>query len=490
VSGDISGIAIDLKRRAARGSVVLLASQSVRFVLQFVSIVALGRLLLPSDFGLIAMVAPVTAFIATFKDLGLTQAVVQRQQISQDQLTTLFWISVSFSVILMICTYLAAPVVGWFYNEPRTIWLMIAFGGQLIFSGTAALHMALLNRAMRYQALALVEIAALAVGVVAGIVTAWLTHSYWALVVASAVTSACTAAIAWTVSGWCPGTPRRGADVAAMLRFGGNLTGFNIVNFFARNLDNILIGKAWGTSDLGLYDRAYKLLLFPLSQISYPISRIATPVLSRLVLEPDRYRRAYLQMIGQVLLLVTPGVVCLVVLADQVVFLLLGPRWEGVVPIFQWLGVGALVAPIGQSTGWLFISQDRTGEMFRWGLVSSTLFVASFVVGLPYGPVGVAACYILVGYFIQAPIIFWAATRKGPVTLADLGKTTALFAVASVNSALAIYAIERGLSVDPIVSVAICLPVSYGISLMSLGLLPAGRQVLRQSLGMIRSILS
>lgn len=472
----------DLKRRSVQGALALLAGQGGKMILQFVSLAILGRLLRPADFGLVAMVAPVVAFVALFNDLGLTQATVQRDRISDRQMSALFWITVAFSGTLALTTLGAAPMVGWFYGDPRTVPVTIVFGGLLIFNGLSAQHVALLNRRMRFEALALLELGAMAAGVATGIGAAWLTRSYWSLVAAQGVTSAATAVLAWTLSGWRPQLPRRAEGVRELLRFGGNLTGSNVVNFFARNLDNILIGKVWGDQSLGTYDRAYKLLMLPLNQISYPLMRIAIPILSRLVDEPARYRRAYLQMIEKILFVAVPGIALLVIMAPKVVLLLLGPQWGDVVPVFYWLGAGSLVGLIGNSTGWLFISQNRTSEMLRWGIVSSLIIVASFLIGLPFGPVGVAACYVAAASLIQGPLLCWAVTRKGPVQFVDIARTTATFSAAAIASCIAIHFVGRAADAiegaNDVLTLVVCLPFSYAAAAATLAVTPAGRKIL------------
>jgi PST family polysaccharide transporter len=478
------------KRKLVHGAAVMLAGQGAKFVLQLGALTALGRLLRPDDFGLVAMVAPVSVFIALFNDLGLSQATVQRKEISPAQMTALFWLNLAVSCVLALGTFFVAPAIGQFYGDPRTADLMVAYGGLLIFGGLSAQHIAFLNRQLRFEMIAALDVGALLAGVAAGITVAWFTHSYWALVAMQGVTSAVTAALAWAVSGWRPQLPRRAEDVGQLVRFGANLTGFNIINFFARNLDDILIGKVWGAHGLGLYSQAYKLLMLPLYQISYPISRIAVPVLSRLAQEPGRYRSAYLQMIEKVLLVTMPGMVLLIVMADKVVLLLLGPQWDGVVPIFHWLGASALVGTIGNSTGWLFISQNRTGEMLRWGVVGSALIVGSFVVGLPYGPVGVAASYVLVGCLVHGPLLCWAVTRRGPIRLADIARTTLTFAISAVASAGAIYGVRHvvgGLvDSDPLVILVACAPLSYAVSLAVLTVLPTERNALTDAFEIVQ----
>src|SRR5438046_8051456 len=118
-----------------------------------------------------------------------------------------------------------------------------------------------------------------------------------------------TVAGVWTACKWRPGLPTRGAGVRSMLAYGGNLTGFNVMTFFARNTDNALIGKFWGAYQLGVYSRAYQLLLMPMSQINNPLVAVAVPALSRLTDSPERYRAAYLKIVEKIAMITMPGIV-------------------------------------------------------------------------------------------------------------------------------------------------------------------------------------
>jgi PST family polysaccharide transporter len=209
-----------------------------------------------------------------------------------------------------------------------------------------------------------------------------------------------------------------------MIRFGVFLTGFNFVNYFARNADNVLIGWWWGASPLGLYSRAYALLTLPIRQINGPISAAAIPALSRLQDDPARYARFYVRGVSLSTLLAMPGVAFMFVAADDLVALILGAQWAGTVPIFRVLAVAALMQVVSNSQGWLYVSGGRTKAMFAWGLVSAPLFVLGFALGLPWGPVGVAWSMVITQGVLFVPGL-WLATRAmsaGPLqVLAGVG---------------------------------------------------------------------
>ena len=184
------------------------------------------------------------------------------------------------------------------------------------------------------------------------------------------------------------------------------------------------------------YDRAYRLLLFPLQQLNNPLGRVMLPLLSRLRDEPDRYRKAYEDCISLLMTVSQPGLVFLVVNAEEVFALLFGPRWLPAASIFRWLGVVGLVQVMSTTGGWLFMSQGRGGEYFRNGVINACIMVAAFVVGLPWGALGVAIAYTFSVYALNAPISWWNVGRHGPVSTRDLVRVAAPHGLASAVAAV------------------------------------------------------
>lgn len=414
----------DLKGRSVRGGAVTMAAQGAKFALQIGSTAVLARLLTPADFGLIAMVTAVAGFVAMFKEAGLSMATIQREHITHAQVSTLFWINVALSLAVTLAIAALAPAIVWFYGEPRLFTITLALAATFIFGGLTVQHQALLRRQMKFTALATIEILSTATGIATAIFMAWKGFGYWSLVGLNAGTTLSNCALVWTISTWRPGLPRRGAGVRPMLLFGGNLTGFGFVNYFTRNADNILIGWWWGGEALGLYTKAYGLLMMPLRQINGPLTSVVLPALSRLASDPYRYQRYYIRVLSVLLMVTTPAIVFLIVTSDLIVSIVLGEQWLGASRIFMWLGLAGLVQPLTSTNGWLFISQGRTNEMFRWGCFSSLLTVGIFVLCTPFGVEAVAAGYALSGFFVFTPLLLWYVTRSGPVSLAMLCKAT------------------------------------------------------------------
>lgn len=467
----------DLGSRTARGGVLIAASQGIKFCIGLGGTVILARLLTPVDFGLIGMVAIVFNFVSMFQYLGLSTATIKWSDLNHQQVSTLFWLNVALSVAIMLVTVGSAPVVAWFYKEPRLLWITAGYAVSILFAGLYIQHEAILSRQMRFAAIAVIEIAGLSIGLIAAVVAAWCGAAYWSLVLNQLVMTLVTVAGVWIACKWRPGLPSRRAGIRSMLAYGGNLTGFNVATFFARNLDNALIGKFWGAYQLGVYARAYQMLFMPIQQINAPLVAVVVPALSRLADSPERYRTAYLRILEKIAMITMPGVAFMIATSDWLVLFLLGPHWHEAGRIFALLGLAAIIQPVTRTVLWLFTTQGRAREIFKWGVMGGIIAVVSIVAGLPWGATGVATSYAVADLCISTPLLFWYVGRRGPVRTRDLYRTIAPAACASVCSLFVLLVCHQWLEVFPqtimrlVIAFGITMIVSFGV----LAAIPAGR---------------
>ncbi len=469
----------ELGRRSARGGAVTVTAQTGMFLMNAVSARVLARLLTPQDYGLIGMVAVVTGFVAMFKDMGLSIATVQKEEINDEQISTLFWLNVTLSFGVMLITVAISHAVAWFYGEPRLTLITIGYAVVLLIGGLTAQHQALVRRQMRFNTLAILEVASLVAGIVTAVIMAWYGARYWALVGSSIAQTLTYAVGIWTVCNWRPSWPARNSGVRSMVAFGSNLTGFQIITHFARNLDNMLIGRFWGSWQLGLYAKAYQLLLLPIDQINTPIAAVAIPTLSRLTDSPERYRQAYLRILQKVAILTMPIMAFMIACSDWIVRVVLGPQWIATSRIFALLGIVGLVQPVCNTTGWLFMSQGRTRHMFQWGTIGGSIMIVAIIAGLPWGAVGVAASYSLVSLLFVTPLLFWFVSRQGPVRATDFYRTCAPIAVASLSVLAAIMSLRQWTSITrPVSGLLVSFALAVVAASVTLCLTPDGRAVL------------
>ncbi len=233
-------------------------------------------------------------------------------------------------------------------------------------------------------------------------------HATGRLVAMMAATAAADATLVWLLCPWLPGLPRRGTGVRPMLAFGGNLTGFSVITYCAGSADRMLIGWYWGAAAVGVYSRAFSLLVLPLGQLLAPVLAVATPAMSRLQNAPQQWADYYLRALRGVTFFTAPLSVFLFVFADDAIALALGPQWQGAVVIFRLLTISALALPLSSFTRVIFTSLGRGRRFFVWGAILSPVVVASILVGLPFGPAGVAACYAVTMVAVTWPCLAYA----------------------------------------------------------------------------------
>jgi O-antigen/teichoic acid export membrane protein len=410
----------DLKGRSVRGGLATVAGQAAQFVLQMSSAIALARLLTPADFGLVAMVTSVSALARVVADGGLSWATIQRDEINHDQVSTLFWVNVVIGLLLMLLVVALGPVLAWFYGDPRLTRIAIVASLTFPLGGLMAQHDALLKRQMRYKSVAIRDVVSYAVGVSAGLAFAWRGASYWALLALTLGTNITQVIFSWILLPWVPSWPTGRTPVLSLLTFGRNLVGYNFMSQLTRSADSILIGWVWGPNSLGLYSRAYNLMMLPWRQINAPLDGVAVSSLSR-INDPEHYARYYLRTVNLMMWMSAPLIGILFVGSRPIVRLILGEQWVDAAVVFRVLAISAMFQPLYYTVTWLFISRARTDLLLKLGLFTSPLIVSSFLIGVPFGIIGVALSYSIC-LLLSLPFIFKVAFKGTTLTLHRLGK--------------------------------------------------------------------
>ncbi|HEV7395968.1 MAG TPA: lipopolysaccharide biosynthesis protein [Pyrinomonadaceae bacterium] len=478
--------------RTARGGLVTMVAHGFKFAVSIIATAILARLLSPQDYGLIGMVGVATQFVAMFKDMGLSLATIQKSEINYDQISTLFWVNVSISTAIMVLMMLVAPAVSWFFGEPRLTNIAIVTALGFLIGGLAVQHEALLRRQMRFFVLSAITFISIVAGYAVGIVMARAGFHYWALVFSQLTLLATNTVCVWVACRWRPGRPKRNSGVKAMLKFGGDVTGYSVINYFSRNTDNLLIGRFGGAQSLGLYNKAIQLLGLPTDQINEPLFSVAIPALSRLKDSPERYREAYLRIMEKVIMLTMPVVALMLVASDWLVLLVLGPQWVEAAPILVFMCMAGIFNPVMNTGGWLLVTQGRTREMLYWSAINAPLAIIPIIIGLRWGPAGVAASYSIARLLVANPLQFWFIGRKGPVKTADFYKLLAPF-VCAVGVAMLACLLFRKFTVinSALVGFVASAIIIGAVTLLVLCLLPRGRSALldlKTSLRLLRPV--
>jgi O-antigen/teichoic acid export membrane protein len=404
---DTANEPVSLKVRALRGGIARLCGQAANFALRLVLMVVLARLLSPRDFGLMAMVTVVTGFFELFTSAGLSTATIQKAAVTNQQISTLFWINIVVGIVLGALCLLTAPILAKFFHEPRVFRITVVMSLGFLINAAGVQHGALLSRQLRYLTLTIIEVTALLISLAAGIGMALADFGYWALVgSALALTTAITVGV-WLASGWIPGMPRWDEQIRSMLRFGGIVTINSIVVYCAYNLEKVLLGRFWGPSPLGIYGRAYQIVNLPTSNINATVGSVAFSVLSRLQHDAVRYKRYFLKSYSMIAGLTIPITIFSALHADDIVLVVLGAKWIEAGPVLQLLAPTVLVFGLINPMGWFLASLGLQVRSLILALIIAPLVLTACFIGLPYGPTGVAFAYSTALLLWLIPQLVW-----------------------------------------------------------------------------------
>jgi len=353
------------------------------------------------------MATAVTGVFGLFKDAGLSMVTIQRSTISNEQVSTLFWLNILVGTLLTALCLAVAPLLVTFYHEPRLFWVTVVLATGFLLNAAGVQHSALLQRDMRFGVLSAIEIVSQAVSVLVGIGLAMHGFGYWALVGSAVVFPAISTLGVWVISAWVPGIPHWGVDSGRMIRFGGMTTLNSLIMYVSYNLEKVLLGRFWGAEALGVYGRAFQLISMPSENLNQATGSVLFTALSRLQDDPDRLRKYFLSSFCVMLSLTLPATIACALFADDIIMLALGPKWKDAVIIFQLLAPTILILALINPTYWLLISIGRAGRSLKIALVLGPLVIGAYVMGLPYGPRGVAFAYSAVLVLWLVPHMAW-----------------------------------------------------------------------------------
>ncbi len=467
----------NIGHRAISGGFITFGAQGAKLILNFAAAAILARLLGPRDFGLVGMVLGVTAVVGVFKELGLSTATVQRDTITQQQVSNLFWINVAFSGLLgLICAGLA-PLTAWFYHDHRVMGIMLALSITFLLTGSTVQHQALLSRQMRFQALAVIDVISITIGYFSACILAWVGAGYWALVIQQVAIAGCALPMTWVISRWRPHLPSRNSGVRPLISFGAHLSVADFVARFSESSDSILLGRFYGAEPLGLYSRAQVLLGRPIQQVLTPINSVLIPVLSRLQSDPERYRRNYMQAYGGLALIVFSFSGLCVALASPIVLVVLGPKWAGVIPLVIGFALVAVSGPLSLICAWIYESQGRGSDQLRNHTIAGVITIASYIIGLHWGPVGIIMSLAIISLCIRQPIIYHIAGRSGPIRTRDLWagflSHVPCWGAVFLPAWLSYKAMRH---TSPLIQLIVCVPVGLVVGVFLMLLIPSPRR--------------
>jgi O-antigen/teichoic acid export membrane protein len=437
-----------LARRTVRNAGVTVFAQASVFAIQLLGTVVLARLLTPSDFGIVTMVTTFSLLLASFGLAGFTEAILQADTLTESQTSNLFWITLSGGLILSLGFGAAGSLLARFYSNPQITKAAIGFALVIFFSVAPVIHLALLKRAMLFGQASVLDIVSRVAYVIVAILCSLLGWGYWALITGSIAQQVVSCIGAWLLCSWIPKLPQRERGTGKMVSYALSVYGRFTLNYFTGNTDNLLVGWRLGAVALGFYKKAFDLFILPSCQLLAPILAVVVTTLSRKNKDLQEYKRYFLAGLGIVAFLGMAISASLTLTGRDVVRCLLGSQWGESGRIFVYFAPGIGLMLVYQTTSWIHLSMGTTARWLRWTVIELALTATLFLVGLHWGPAGVAGAWTTSYCVLMIPGFVYALRPiKLPMTL--ILSTVWRYAVAATVAAVICARTLRHLPMPP-----------------------------------------
>lgn len=393
-----------LKQQAVNSVKWTTISTGIGSFMQLIQVVVLTRFLDKEDFGLMAMALFVIGISKIFIDMGVSNALIYKQQVNKYQLSSLFWLNILLGIAIFLIVIFLSPFIADFYETPDLIgvidWVAVSF---LIIPWGQQFE-ALLRKNLRFKILAIQDITGKTAGLIVAIVLAVMGYGVYALVFANLVTSI-VFVLVQSIVGYKDYRPQflfslRSLKGKGFFSFGLFQMGGNVVNYFGANFDTILIGKLLGMEALGLYNIAKILASKPFQVINPVITKVAFPVFSKIQDDTPKLKVAYLKCVHLLTSANAPVYIVMILFAYPIIHIFFGPEWQAAAPILQLLCISFLCSSIGNPMGSLQLAKGRADMGFYWNLVLLLVVPLTIWLGSFHGLIGVALYLALLKVFI------------------------------------------------------------------------------------------
>lgn len=403
-----------IKGKMLKGSVVTISVQGTKLIVQILSIAVLGRLMSAEDFGIVGMVMAFTVFMTRFRDMGLGVAIVQKDDVQKRELSGVLQLSMCVGVVLLVICILASPFLVAFYDEERVRYVVMLAGVVLLFGAPSVVPIGIMRRNLQFAHVAFLDLGSYVLGIAFSILMAWRGFGFWSPIAGNVVAAMSLLVVSWMMLGRNrPAIFVRGCmrDAWSLAKRGASLTSVELLNYFGLNLDKILLGRYAGPMALGHYTRAYALSIQPATQVLSPIGAVIIPSLSRLRNDKQAYMRFFERLYSITLLLSVPLATAIILLSDDLFYLLMGPGWGDAAKIAGWLGIMLFTKPCASVIYWMFLTQDKNPLLIKWSAWNALINIITFIVSVQYGVYALAASYALAGLVVRNPLAFFFTGR-------------------------------------------------------------------------------
>ncbi|PQO43896.1 lipopolysaccharide biosynthesis protein [Blastopirellula marina] len=469
-----------LKRDSMIGGVAALLGQVCKFILRLATVVVLARFLSPEDYGLIAIVTAITSILVVFRDAGLSMATIQKPEVNQVELSSMHWLNVSFGFLTFVGVSLFSPLLAWMYERPEVFWLFPCYGFLGFVGSFATQRSAIMQRELRFPALAKCDVLSQFAGVVTGIISAAYGLGFWSLVIMEGVSTVARNLLLLSMDPWRPSFLYSHKEAKPLLRFGFSVMCSNALLAFSRGIDALTIGQFYGLATVGLFNRAQSLMNTPMNQMIAPVMSVARSAIFRVSDDRSAFESAVIKISRHLFFLTSIIAISAIGLAPIIVVCLLGPEWNDCTPMFRVLAMFAVVEPVSGLMLNVLISKGDSGALLRWRIFSITIIILGLIIGIQWGALGMVTTYATSGILIRAPLLLIYSCKKSGISLATYWKRVAPTLLSATVALVVSYGLAFATDNQNYLQLVFNWAISLSIFILAHVLLPDGIAVLAE----------
>lgn len=404
-----------LKKQALGGVKWTTASMLLVTAVQFAQTAILARFLDPADFGLMAVVMVVIGFSQAFQDMGISNAIIQRQKISHTQLSSLYWLNIASGVVLGLLILVISPLVTEFYDEPRIAGLMAILSSVFVLVAIGSQYRVLCQKEMDFRTMEIINVIAAITSLAISIPLA--VHGFGVMTLVVAMLS--QAGVGSALFLWVglrryykPSLVYRHSELRGLYGFGLYQMGERSINYISANVDKLLIGKYVGINGTGFYNLAWQFIIFPLAKINPIVNKVAFPVYSKVQDDPAALDRYYTFNVKVLSIVTMPLLAFLAFFPKEVVRIVFGEGWNDTAEILPAFALIGILKAMGNPGGAIILALGRAEVGFWWNIIWVLSIVIGLSIGLVIAPSTYTAVYVLLGLSLTIGMLWHVLIAK------------------------------------------------------------------------------
>lgn len=375
----------EIGHKALKGGKWVFFSTLLSKSFQFLTTIILARLLLPADFGIIAIAQIITGVVSLFQDMGLTQALIQKKEDIEESADTVFLFNIFWSLILYIAVFIAAPYISAFFKNNEAAAVLRVLCLSFLFLPFNIISNAFIKKGFHFKRLFNITLWPIMLSGLVSIFFAYLDFGVWALVFGILTGNLLNTILGWLSISWRPAFKFNMGTAKNMLNFGGAISIQNVMIWFENTFDDILVGRWLGTPLLGVYRLGFNIAIIPASQIAGPINDVVYSTFVRLQDNKAELKRFFLYIIKYISLITFPIGAFLFTTAPIFITTLLGSKWNDAVPVVRFVSVYGIIGSITFLIPTLCKAAGRPGIYLRYLIMLLAIIVPLYIYAVPYG---------------------------------------------------------------------------------------------------------